>query len=370
MAVRTTYTLDEFYELIKSKINEENPNKPVFWGRGSIVRSLAKAMAYLGSYIQLQANILYSSVFIRYARGTHLRRLISNFGMSAKEASFAIAPQIFIGSSGRTSTVNIDAGTVVSREADVFGNIISYELVDSLTLLTGDASVSGYVVCQQIGTVGNAVSGSINVLDVPIVGIDSTYNLEDVTNGSEIESDEQIKTRVSDYLLGLKKGNESAILSAVRSVEGVTYVKISDNTPTAGNFTVFVSSENGILDSVTLFKVNEAINESKGFCVTATVITPTESNVTIEFDVTFEDNVDSLSQSNTLDQIKLDILNLINKANKNSVYRADIITLVKRTKGIKNVKNVFVEGVAQDLELSDLFITKVADVSDITINVV
>ena len=75
----------------------------------------------------------------------------------------------------------------------------------------------------------------------PIANVASTYNIEATANGAERESDDELKRRVADYLLGLQSGNEASIKSACYSVEGITYVDVKENDPTNGNFTAYVA---------------------------------------------------------------------------------------------------------------------------------
>ena len=55
MAIRTNYSFNEFFNLIKDKINEK-AKKPSFWGEGSISRAFVQSFAYLAEFIQTQIN--------------------------------------------------------------------------------------------------------------------------------------------------------------------------------------------------------------------------------------------------------------------------------------------------------------------------
>ncbi len=367
MATRTTYSLTEFYNSVRDKINELNP-KVTFWGEGSIIRAITQAVAHKFHYLQFQVNITYISCFIKTARGLHLERLVSNFGMSRKSATYAGVPVEFLGEAGRTTTISIPAGTTVSRNIDYFGNIISYELAEDILMPSGVASASGLCICTSVGTIGNCASGTIINLDDDVTGISGCINYYDVVSGSDLESDDSLRARVPEYLLGLSGGNESAILSKVRAIPEITYVDIKENFPTVGNFTIYVATANGILDIVTLNRVRDAVNQAKGYTITSTIITPTAYPITVEFDLTFRESTIESSKANILEAIKNGIQQYVNRLSSPNLYRSDLISLVKQYEGVKNIKNVLLEGIAQDLELNSLYVIKVNNVSEITIN--
>jgi uncharacterized phage protein gp47/JayE len=369
MTTRTTYRWQDFFDTVKNKINELNPTVPTFWGEGSVIRGITQGYSHMMTWLQLQVNITYISAFIKTAKGLHLERLVANFGMSRRESTAAIVYQTFLGDANRNESVNIDAGTIVSRNADIFGNIVSYELTQDLILTTGYAAVTGICVSTTNGTLGNCPSGTIINLSESIVGISGTINSEIITNGANIETDIELRSRVSEYLLGLKAGNESAILSEIKKIPGINYVSILENHPAAGNFTVYVSSESGTIDSVTLQRIRDALRRVRGFTVTATVIIPSISYCNIAFDLTLYDEVDEYKQIPLLNYIKSIIFNYVNTLNTSSLYRADIITLVKKVSGVKNIKNITINSIQQDLELAGLYVIKLADMSNTAITV-
>jgi len=366
MAIRTTYSLTEFYNSVRDKINELNP-KVTFWGEGSVIRAVAQAVAHKFHYMQFQLNVIYMSSFIRTAKGLHLERLVANFGMSRKSTTYAGAIVEFLGDSGRTTTITVPAGTTVSRDSDYFGNIVSYELAEDIIMTSGTVSASGLCIATDVGTIGNCPSGSIINLEDSVTGISGCINYYDVVSGADLESDESLRARVPEYLLGLSGGNKSAILSKVRAIEGITYVDIKENFPTVGNFTIYVATADGILDLVTLEKVRNAVELSKGYTITYTIVTPTSYPILITFDLTFDNSTIESAKQGIKEAIQAGLQQYVNKLATPNLYRSDVISFVKQYIGVKNIKNVLIDGLAQDLELNSLYVIKINDVSNITI---
>jgi uncharacterized phage protein gp47/JayE len=366
MAVRTNYTFSEIYDLMRNKINEFSSNKPTFWGQGSIARAFVQALAYFSEFIQLQINIAYQSFTVKHARGIHLYRRMEDFRLTVNEASNAISVQSFLGEAGRTNNIIITQGTMVQTSPDIFGNILQYQLINDITLTSGVAEVTGYCACTQVGSIGNVPSGVIVEIPTQIAGVSGTINYSPVSSGNDLETDEQLKARLPAHLNGLKKGNRFAIESACYAVNGITYVKILENHPSQGNFTAYVSTESGYVDNILIAEVQQALSAVAGFCVTYSIIVPTIENITIEMDC----DLDTASyDADTLKlQIQLVLKDYINLIRRNDLFISDVILLVRALNGVLNVKNVLINGVADDLSLLDLYVAKINDISDITVN--
>lgn len=366
MAIRTNYTFNEFFNLIKDKINEKS-KKPSFWGEGSISRAIVQSMAYLAEFIQAQINIAWMSFRISTAKSTHLDLRVRDFGLQRKEATYAIYRQAFVGTVGRVIDVIIPSGTIIETEENELGNVLSFELLEDVTMLITDTIVEGLVRCTTLGSQGNLDENKITVLPSPIANVASTYNIEATANGAERESDDELKRRVADYLLGLQSGNEASIKSACYSVEGITYVDVKENDPTNGNFTAYVSTDSGIVDSVLLDLVREAIDKVRAFCITYSVTIPTVTNITLELDIELVSS--SYNQVEYTALLKSLIFDYINKIRKNKVTQAEIIKLLMQQSNVNNVKNVIINGVEDDLVLASFNIAKLDTLADITFNI-
>lgn len=367
MAIRTNYTSDEIFDLMKNKVNEFTLNKPTYWGQGSVSAGFFRAISYFVELLQLQINLAYLSFRVKTAPLGHLLRRIGDFGMTPYSSTYAVSVQKFFGDNTRVSDVLIPAGFQVKTQT-VQGDTKFYELLTSVNLPVTDSFITGYCKCTVDGAYGNVASGAINEIVAPLAGITGTINEEVVANGSNAETVEQLRERLPLFLLGLKKGNKDAILDAVYSIEGITLVKIIENHPSNGNFVIYVSTETGIIDAVLLQKIRDKVDSVKGLTVTYSVIAPIVSPITIEFSL----NIDSLTYNeNDLKQVVLaNIKNFINNSKKSIVYIADIISIAKSITGVNNIKNIKINNVADDLTLNEVYVAKINDDNDIIINII
>lgn len=368
MAIRTNYTFSEFFDLLKAKVNEFNSNKPTYWGSDGVATTLFQAVSYLAEFLQLQINIAYTSFSVATAKGLHLIRRIGDFGMSPIEQNFASTIQTFSGASGRVLDITIPAGTIVKTQLNSLLQQKFYTLQNDVILPSGSVSATGVIVSNIAGKAGNTASGTIIEFNSPIAQITGTINLEEVSDGVEDETDDEIRARIPKFLNGLQTSNTSAIESAVYKVNGIKYVKVVENHPTAGNFSVYVSTETGYVDTLLLSRVRNAIDKVKDICVTYSVFAPIIQNITISFNLDI--NGTNYNTTNLIYLIQNQVKDYINNSKKSIVYLSDIISLVKSNIGVRNINNVKINNIAEDLILNELYVAKINDVSDISITLV
>jgi uncharacterized phage protein gp47/JayE len=373
MPIRNNYTFSEIFDICRQKMDEFSSNKPTFWGVGSLTRAIFQSISFWVEFIQLQINIATLAFSISTAKGIHLDRRCLDWALTRKQPSYAISTQRFTGVSGRLVDITIPSGTIVETTADIFGSVLEYSLLSDLILKYTDSYIDGTCVCTTIGTKGNTGINTITNFNVSIPNVLSTTNIEDVTNGSDLETDEQLRERLRDYILGLQTGNEASIKSAVYGVDGVTFVKISENEPIAGNFSVYYSNDTGIIDSITRQQVESAIERVKPLCVTYMLIPPIVQHITLSFRLKIDtENYETVGVQS---YIKDFLENYINNTRKQDILISDLIYELKRIKGVDNIKEVKIgktttnvtPAVASDLELTTGYVAKINSQTDITI---
>jgi uncharacterized phage protein gp47/JayE len=72
------------------------------------------------------------------------------------------------------------------------------------------------------GKEGNIFAGSINVMPKPVVGIEYVINKRDIMNGTEVETDAELRDRAKRALEMAGKATLRSLKAAVQGVEGVT----------------------------------------------------------------------------------------------------------------------------------------------------
>lgn len=84
------------------------------------------------------------------------------------------------------------------------------------------------VVCTVPGKKGNVTAGAITIMPQPVVGVEYVINKGDLSNGSEAETDEELRERARHALEFAAKATPSSLDSALKSVKGVNSILIDE----------------------------------------------------------------------------------------------------------------------------------------------
>lgn len=135
------------------------------------------------SYIQLER--LLALAFAQTSSGNYLDMRAGEYGISRNMGSKAAGCISFTGNNG----VAIPGGTQIQT-----GGGLIYTTTDSGILTEGILDLQ--VTAEDIGIKYNVPAGSLIQLPVQVVGITGVTNIEPITGGSDIESDQSLLQRV------------------------------------------------------------------------------------------------------------------------------------------------------------------------------
>lgn len=365
MAIRKIYTITE---IVNRMIGRMTANTAVTdYTPGSNIRSIFETVAIFVEYLQFLIEGVYRSFYVDSAAGDDLDSRVRDFGMARKAAKRATGKIKFQRNDPATSTFTVAAGVEVSTQPDVFGSTISYSLDNDVTFPSGAVEAIGDITCNIAGIDGNVASGKITNITSAIPGIDAVINPYALTDGASQESDSQLRKRVPVFLNGLKRANEDAIKSAILAIEGITLVRLQENNPNQGYITVYVANESGKLSQDQLDAVKVAAEETAAFGIQANVVEPSIQYITIE--LTAELDTDNYNEDILLYDMKSLIDEYIRTNPEFEVQRYNII-LFATIPGVINIKDVKINGVADDYKANGFVVIRLADKeTSITINV-
>lgn len=136
---------------------------------------------------------------------------------SSLEKNHLISEQV-IDSQG-TSDRRVLSGTIVRTPANNLRPEVEYRILREAVIPAGEAEVTS-VAIQAIrpGSLGNAGIDTITIFgSIPFPGA-RVSNSNTLTNGRDIETDEDFRERIKSYANSLARGTKSAILSAIVGV--------------------------------------------------------------------------------------------------------------------------------------------------------
>jgi hypothetical protein len=182
---------------------------------GSVVRTLAEAVALEMARLYAQLEVVYDSGFIDTATGSALDNVVSLLGIERVAGGRPAGEVEFTRAQNSTGTITIPAGT---RIITADGNV-EYETVETVTLLAGQNTIR--VVARDLEANDPLPADMLTVLPVPIAGITSVTNPAPTAIDVQDESDAELRTRAKNFLHGSERATLGAIKGAITR-QGVT----------------------------------------------------------------------------------------------------------------------------------------------------
>ena len=229
----TSPTLSELISRVESDLNTK------FFGtaatlRRSVLKVLARVWAGVVYPLHLFLFWIYAQAFAHLADGDQLDRHGQEIGVFRKPATFANGLVLFTGTTG----VVIPQGTLIQTVSDR----VEYQTTQDVTL-TGPTLVS--VTAIVAGSAGNQESGVPLELVSPIVGVDTVRTSGAISEGVEIEGDEEYRARILYKKRNPPQGGADAdYVIWATSVSPVTDCWVFPQYPEANSVTLRVANYN------------------------------------------------------------------------------------------------------------------------------
>lgn len=359
MADVTTKTFDELVQDQATAIQALAP-VTIDVGVGTVLRAIVESNAGLGLW--LEGLILRVLAMTRAATSedTDLDTWVEDFGLE-RVAGTAATGNVTFSRNVTTQVGLVPVGTEIdtddgSRTFTVQRDTANVNYVatsDAYRLNTSVASISVPVKDNATGTAGNVSANRLTKLTSPLQYIDSVTNPLPFTNGTDPESDADLRARFVAYLASLSRGTLGAIGFAVSSVEGVTSYKIVENLQVNGStdygfFYVVVDDGSGAPSSDLLSAVTSEVELYRALGVRFAVVAPVVQTVNISASITvaqgYVDSDVKLAAETALQEYVASL------GLGDTLYFTKVpATVYESSPGIVNVSNVVVGGGSADI---------------------
>lgn len=168
--------------------------------------------AYDQALAEEEIELVYYSHFPSTAKGQSLDRLLVFAGISRTPATAAAYKVKVTGQPGYT----VPIGFLVGTDTD----LTFYNVEDTVIGENGTCTIT--VHCTETGTIGNVSATAINNIVNPDANIASASGTEYVSDGTNRETDAELRERFKGAIQGVGSCNEAAIRSALLRVPTVT----------------------------------------------------------------------------------------------------------------------------------------------------
>lgn len=154
--------------------------------------------------------------FAATAVGSDLDKKVLEQGLTRKQSTKATT----------TVTITGTKGAAINKGDKVASDTVNFIIFDSLVIdETGKAQVS--VECEESGSIGNVPREAIKYFPVTISGLSSVINENEVTNGYDGETDEELRQRYFDKVqTPATSGNKRHYRNWAKEVIGVGDAKV------------------------------------------------------------------------------------------------------------------------------------------------
>lgn len=306
----------------------------------SVIRTIVESIIVENDIQYNQINELYNAYCIDSANEDDLDNLISILGVIRKPATKCTGVATFMRSNPSTSDISIPYAQIISTKQNSDGSIIEFMVVDdNAKIVAGDVSADVNVECMTAGSV-YIPSNALNIMNTPIIGIDSVTNNEAITGGSNKEDDKSLRERAKQALLGLGKGTSDALRSVLMGIDGVVDVMVLDMDNGVGTAGIVIVTAT-IPPSTDLKAVIEnTISKTKAAGIKIDVIYPeiVLTNVTVE---TTDGDADTIGHAilSYFESLKISETFIINQLERTILNACNIPTMdVKTTEPPTNVE--------------------------------
>lgn len=272
--VRDTQT--KIFQESNGELNDFSPASPL--------------SALVEGQVFAQAELLY---YLNSLPEAYTLQWLRQLGIQRQIGAKAVAEVTFIKNRGFSKSVIIPKGTIVSTS-----NRLNFILQEEVRIGDLSSSEVGRVQAEKWGSVYNVSAGSIEKINLNILGLDRSTNLKAGQGGKDLESIDSLKGRAfsllrrrglvsaEDYELEVNNVSPEAAIVKVLTYE--ERFNLSEET-LSGNIVICVGDENGNkLTNSVVKNISNSIKKKVPLGNTVSIlspeISPVETSVSIEYD--------------------------------------------------------------------------------------
>lgn len=342
---------------------------------GSILRAVVEANAAVALFLQgLIVQLLAITRLSTTTTAVDFDSWLADYGFTRLPAVAATGQVTF-----SRFTPTAQAVVVIGMQVQSSDGTQTYNVTLDTANAAYNSTLSGYVIAAGISSVtvpvqdvvagiaGNVGANTITVLIQPISGVDTVTNAAAFTNGADIESFANARTRFIAYIASLSKATKGAIGYAITSIQpGMSYT-IGENvlyngTALMGNFYVVVDDGTGAPTSTLLTSVYNAIDAARPITSTFSVNAPIVLTANVAMTIT---TAAGYTHSDVVTLVSTAITSYINKLplGQPLAYTRLAQLAYDASAGVTNVSAVTLNSVTSDLTATSLQVIKAGTVT-------
>ena len=343
--------MSKTYEEIKQRILN-NTDIDVDKREGSFLNNMASPLSYELAKFYIEQQDLVNMAFVKNGYFNYLDAKCEEYGISRKQGTKAVGEVIFTG----------ENGTLISNGTMLFVDDLYFVVLNDTTITENQAEL--VVEALEAGKQYNLLANTKLTLTEPINGVTDIYVKSNFENGTDIESDEDLRER---FFTTIKKsytsGNVAHYEMWTLEVNGTGACKVYPLKNGNGTVEIVITNSDMLGASSELIeKVKANIEEKRPIGASVSVVSATEKAINVSATVRLSRGY-SQSEVETLFKDKLTQY-LKEIAFKDTyVSTARLGNLLLDTTGVFDYTDFKVNGAINNVELSDTDVPKIGTIS-------
>ena len=343
--------MSKTYEEIKQRVLS-NTNIDVDKREGSFLNNMASPLSYELAKFYIEQQDLVNMAFVKNGYFNYLDAKCEEYGISRKQGTKAVGEVIFTG----------ENGTLISNGTMLFVDDLYFVVLNDATIVENQAEL--VVEALEVGKQYNLLANTRLALTEPINGVNDIYVKSNFENGTDIESDEDLRER---FFTTIKKsytsGNVAHYEMWTLEVNGTGACKVYPLKNGNGTVEIVITNSDMLGASSELIEsVKANIEEKRPIGASVTVVSATEKAINVSATVRLARGY-SQSEVETLFKDKLTQYLKEIAFRDTYVSTARLGNLLLDTTGVFDYADFRVNGAMNNVELLDTDVPKVGEIS-------
>ena len=296
-------------------------------------------------------------MFPMWAYGEWLDYHAKGRGITRKPANPASGELLITGVPGTT----IPAGFRFAAPATADTPAIEYQTTEKYTI-GEDGTVRVQVTAVEPGTKGNVPANTVTLMMTPIKGITSVNNETAITGGTEVESDDELRNRITEIDAASETsfvGSDGDYKRWAEEVPGVGTALVMPEWAGPGTVKVIVIDANGqpantaIINAVynNIVSPNDRLQRKAPIGATVTVEAPAPKVINYSFLLELEDGA---TQEAVLERFESQLRSYYIEAKKDGAVRFNkVSSILTNIDGVKDFTGLTMNGGTANIELEE-----------------
>lgn len=317
------------------------------------VREIARLYDLAGSEVPMSA-------FVLWAWGAYLDDLAAAYNVQRKPATQAVGTETFTAPPGTVIALGTRVATIPTGPDDPAP---TFDTTQSGTV-GGGGTLNLAILASTAGQAGNVAAHAITAQSTPLPAVTALDNALATGGGTDVETDEDLRTRVLQAMAGQGGANVAAYIRWASQFAGVGAVKVVPTASGPNSVLVMITDPTGQpLPAGTVSGLQTDLDPVAGkgagrapVGAQATVATSTVLSVTVSATVTYQSGYSASGAGNTV-ALQTPIFNAIaaylRSIQPGGVIRnAHVAGIIATWPGVENVSNVQLNGLAAGVDVN------------------